>query len=660
MLTKLALKNASKSLRDYAVYFFTLVLGVCVFYMFNSIYAQKSVMEVTETINQSMLILRRILSYLSVFVAIVLGFLIVYANQFFIRRRKKELGIYMCLGMSKRKISVILMLETSLMALMALVVGLVLGVFASQIMSVFTAKLFEANLSAYRFVFSLDAAIKSMIYFAIIFLIVILFNTIAIGRFKLIDLIYGGRKNEVLRIKSIRASTAVFAVSVACLVSAYVIYLKNGLIHANALFPLSIVLGTIGTLLFFLSLSGFLVQVMRHNKRIYYKDLNMFVVRQLSSKVNTNFVSISVVCLVVFLVIGIFSSGYSIQSIMSDQLRTAAPYDYSLIDFDDSEAPETILSRLPSEIADSPWIAHRHEYVTDTMKEGKTHYGDYDIEIPKSLPQYEKKLLSFISLSDYNALRQLQGMNKIELSEKNYLILCDKEVLVKVAEQFSDHKIQIKIGESTLSPAAAPQRYVLSDTDDGRISFVVSDSLMKDMRVRESVLNVQCKDAAAAKEFGTLLNKYQAKTKDARAYAYYTSKEELYMYSISSKVIISYLAIYLGIVFMITCVAILAIQQLSEAADNIERYGLLKKLGVEQKLLNHSLFLQILYYFLLPLLLAVIHAAVGLKGANEVIMYLGDIHAGASTLATAGFVVSIYGLYFLLTYMGSKSIVNKG
>ena len=349
MLSKLAFKNASKSIKDYAVYFFTLVLAVCIFYMFNSIYAQKDIMVVTETTAESMKALRQILSYISAFVAVVLGFLIVYANNFFIRRRKKELGVYMTLGMSKRNISTILMLETSFMACIALVTGLLLGIFGSQMMSVFTAKIFEADLSAYRFVFAPDAAVKSVIYFGVIFLVVMLLNTIAIGKYKLIDLLYGGRKNEMIRIKNMKTAIKVFVASVLCLAAAYALILNNGIIHVNLYFALSIIFGMVGTLLFFWSLSSILVQIMQRNKRLYFKQLNMFIVRQFSCKINTNFVSLSVVCIVLMLVIGIFSTGFSMQNILSTQLRTEIPYEYSAIDYNNGES-DTILSRLPSEI----------------------------------------------------------------------------------------------------------------------------------------------------------------------------------------------------------------------------------------------------------------------------------------------------------------------
>lgn len=662
MLSKLAFKNASKSIRDYAVYFFTLVLGVCVFYMFNSIYAQKDIMVVTETTAESMKALRQILSYISVFVAVVLGFLIVYANNFFIRRRKKELGVYMTLGMSKRNISTILMLETSLMACIALVTGLLLGIFGSQMMSVFTAKIFEADLSAYRFVFAPDAAVKSVIYFGVIFLVVMVLNTIAIGKYKLIDLLYGGRKNETIRIKNMKTATKVFAASILCLAAAYALILNNGIVHVNLYFALSIILGTVGTLLFFWSLSGILVKIMQRNKKLYFKQLNMFVVRQFSSKINTNFVSLSVVCIVLLLVIGIFSTGYSMQNILSTQLRTEIPYEYSVIDYNNGES-DMILSRLPSEIKDSSLIADSYECVEGTMSEGKAYYKDYNVKIPETLSAYGygDTPLTFVSLSDYNGLRKLQGMEAVDLSVNNYRILYDKENVRELAEQFYDKNINLTIDGNVLSPVNEAEEFIMSNSDNGQIIFVVTDTWMNNMNVDTMIWNVQCVSEDAAKEFDTLLDDYWKKSERECAFVYYVGKQQVYESSVTTKAIIAFLAIYLGIVFMIACAAILAIQQLSEATDNVERYNLLKKLGVERRELNHALFIQILSYFLLPLLLAVIHSVVGLTVASrEVIKVFGDMNVASTIFATSVFIVLVYGIYFLLTYVGSKSVINKG
>ena len=655
MLTKLAFKNAGKSFKDYTVYFLTLTLGVCVFYMFNSIYAQQEIMEVTSTTNASMVALREILSIISVFVAIVLGFLIIYANNFFIKKRKKELGVYMTLGMNKRKISTILLLETSIVAVFALGLGLVLGVFGSQFMSLFTAKLFEADLSAYKFVFSLSAALKSLMYFGIIFLVVIIFNTITISKVQLIELLYGSKKNESLKIKNITTSVVIFIVSLLCLGGAYFLILKNGIVEINLIFWSSIALGTIGTILFFLSLSGFLIKAVQQNKKVYYRGLNIFTLRQLNSKINTNFVSVSVVCILLLMVIGIFSCGYSLQNVLSDELRKAVPYDFSFMNYNEENVDKSILENLP---VDNDLIDSYAEVKIGIMPSGENHFEDYDVTFPEEYESFKRQPLSFISLSDYNEIREMNKLSKYELPQNQYLILTDNEALEQTVKQFIDKNISIDIGDISLSPNSF-EIATLRSGDFASITFVVEDSLMEKTRIQESFLNIQAVDEEAYKIIDENIKEYLEDNGADSVFSYYVGKEQLHESSITTKALVSFLSIYLGIVFMITCAAILAIQQLSEASDNKYRYTLLKKLGVSQKELNKALFRQIFCYFMMPLSLAVVHSAVGLKAANEVIKTFGKVNIISSISATAIFVVVVYGIYFLVTYFGCKNIIAK-
>ena len=134
MLFKLSIRNMKKSIKDYAIYFLTLVLGVAIFYMFNSLDSQEAMMQVSESTKSMIKLMIQMLGMISVFIAIVLGFLIVYANNFLINRRKREFGIYMTLGMGKRQISSIILLETILVGILSLIIGIFIGVFASQFM----------------------------------------------------------------------------------------------------------------------------------------------------------------------------------------------------------------------------------------------------------------------------------------------------------------------------------------------------------------------------------------------------------------------------------------------------------------------------------------------------------------------------------------------
>lgn len=657
MLTKLAFRNVGRSFQDYAVYFLTLVIGVCVFYMFNSIYAQQELMEATERINESMELLRRTLSIISVFVAVVMGFLIVYANNFFIKRRKKEIGIYLILGMSHRSVSIILILETFVIAISALVIGLILGIFGSQFMSVFTVKVFETDMSRFQFVFAPKAALQSVLYFGMIFLVVILFNVCCVRKCKLINLIYSVKKNEKPVLPHVEGNLTIFLVAVAMLVTSYGLILRNGLININFCFTLSLILGAIGTFLFFFSLSGLLIALIQRNKHIYLKDLNLFVLRQMGSKINTNFFSLSIVCLLLLLVIGIFSCGYSIQNVLSTELKVSAPFDFSFYYRPYSDKKDTpIEEQLPEEILHDTGVTG---YAGLTVYESGYMIGDFVVANGDNGITQDTPIL-LIPLSEYNQNRKLLGENDLTLERGQYIVSAGIDLYQQIGQDLIANQTPINLNGITLFPSDEIEIKPLSN-NIYNFYIIVEDSRVEGFPVKQCILNINCASENDSQRLDRLLEQYiyRESTGDESDFTYYLSRSGLYTSSITSKATISFLAIYLGGVFMIVCAAVLAIQQLSEATDNWERYQLLKKLGVEQKMIHKALFTQILCYFIFPLGLAIIHSVVGLNAANEVIQNFGDIDVSQSIVATAGFVVIIYGSYFALTYISSKSIIDR-
>ena len=236
MLFKLSLKNMRKSIKDYAIYFLTLVLGVAIFYMFNSLDSQQAMLQVSQSQKEIIKLMISMLGMVSVFVAIILGLLIVYANNFLINRRKKEFGIYMSLGMGKRQISKIILLETIFVGIISLAVGLIIGIFASQFMSVVVAKMFEADMSEFQFVFSKDACIKTGIYFGVMYIAVMFFNTMTVSRYKLINLLNASKKNEEIKMRNSIISILVFIISSTILIFLSVLLIIH---HSNLIFLLS-------------------------------------------------------------------------------------------------------------------------------------------------------------------------------------------------------------------------------------------------------------------------------------------------------------------------------------------------------------------------------------------------------------------------------------
>ncbi|MFS0781160.1 FtsX-like permease family protein [Bacillus sp. 1P06AnD] len=337
MYFKLAFRNVKRSISDYLIYFLTLTFAVCIFYSFNSISAQKAMADLSENKTQTVDSLMLLLSYVSVFVSVVLGFLILYANNFLVKRRKKELGLYMTLGMGKYKISRILVSETVFVGILSLAAGLGAGIIASQGLSFLTAKMFEVDVTKYQFAISKEALGKTILYFGIIYVMVMLFNTITITRYKLIDLLTASRKNESLKVRKTWVSVLLFILSLALLATSYQQIMKNGLFSGGNTVLVCVLLGVAGTFLFFMSLSGFALNLIKRNKKMYYSNINMFILRQINSKVNTTFLSMSVICIMLFFTIGVLSTGFSIKTSMEKGLDVSTPYSASVFTISPTE-----------------------------------------------------------------------------------------------------------------------------------------------------------------------------------------------------------------------------------------------------------------------------------------------------------------------------------
>lgn len=657
MIAKLAFRNLNKSFRDYTIYFLTLVTGISIFYMFNSVYEQAALLKTTQIENDSIRLLQTVLSIASIFVAIVLGFLLVYANNFFVKRRKKELGIYLILGMEQNQISKIFVLETFLLAWIALIVGLVVGIFGSQIMSIFTAKLFEADLTEYKFIFSSNAFLQSILFFGIIFLVIILFNVNTIRKCTLIDLLYAERKNEHYQLPNLKLCSILFILSILSLSTAYSLILWNGLIPINFWFCLSILLGISGTLLFYYSVSGILIVILQKNKNLYFKGLNMFVLRQLVSKAKTNYITISVICILLFLVISIFSAGYSIQESLSTLLKESSPYDFSIYTYCDANTPNNVYDQdFYNKLLQNPEIENYathtvyHNNITcqDILSDYKTQIAEFDLN------DFNKdEFVYFVSLEDMNAALALQGKQPLELNDNEYAVIVNSKYLLPIANLFLENEISISLNQESFSPSSVHS--IAFSNQSNQLTIVVPQKYLQNLSMISQisqVLNIQC-----TKEADQSL--IQQQIDQSGSFTFFLSRITVYQGAISTKALVSFLAIYLGLVFILVSATILAIHQLSEATENKHRYLLLKKLGAEKKMMNSALFTQILCYFFFPLFLAVIHSIVGLIASDEVIQTFGKINVSTSIVATFIFIVIAYGFYFMLTYLSSKKMIEK-
>ena len=494
MLFKISIKNIRKSFKDYAIYFFTLILGVAVFYVFNAIDSQTVMLKVNSSVYEIIKLMTDILSGVSVFVSFILGFLIIYASRFLIKRRNKEFGIYMILGMGKRKISLILFIETMLIGVISLAVGIVLGTVASQFMSVIVANMFDADMTGFRFIFSSEACVKTIVYFAIMYVLVMLFNTFSISKCRLIDLLNAGKKNEKITMKNPLICTFVFVIAVGLLSYAYWL-VTAGAFKLNVMDKLwlPVGLGCVATFLIFWSVSGLLIRIFTSIKSVYYRGVNSFVLRQFGSKINTMVFSTTVICLMLFITISVLAGALSMKDSLKKSLSECAPVDMQVRLKYSDEADASDADRICRLLTDNG-------FDTDTYLKDITAYNMYrtGLTAADTLGEYADILIStnplvdlsgqelFMKLSDYNRVAGLYGLQQHSLNEDEYIVIANYKYMVDIRNAALKNGQTIAVGEKTYRP-----RY--SECMDGFVTisaqrindgiFVLPDDAFDDSRL---------------------------------------------------------------------------------------------------------------------------------------------------------------------------------
>lgn len=671
MSFKLSLKNIQKSFKDYTIYFLTLVFGVAIFYIFNSIDSQQAMLAISDSKIQILEVMNNILGYISIFISFVLGFLIVYANNFLIKRRKKEFAIYMTLGMGKGKISKILWLETILVGIISLIVGLGIGVIGSQMMSVLVAKMFEVDMTSYQFVFSMGALFKTICYFGIIYVCVMLFNTIVISKCKLIDLLNAAKKNEKIKVKNPVLSIFLFIVSIGCLGIAYYLVLSDKVLMEISLLGYAVILGVIGTFLFFTSLSGFIIRLVQSSKRIYLKNLNVFVLRQLDSKISTTVVSMSMICLMLFFTICILSSAWSLNDIMKRDLQEVTPVDITferIFVSNNTDDTKTIAQFLEEKGYTLDEYFDEYVEVTEYTSDKKFTLGDTLGETLEEILERFPYLRvgspeTMMKVSDYNKVAKLFGNKTITLKENEYAIVCDYDQALEYRNQALQNGTKITLNEKEYIPSVKECIYGFTKISPNHMNIgiiVFPDSALEHETQSEKIMNANLIKNTENEQLDFIYSIDEAfHQKDEGAIMRYNSKLEIYESSTGFGAIVIFIGLYLGIIFLITSAAILALKELSESSDNQSRYGILRKIGTDEKMIQKSLLIQIGIFFLVPLLVASIHSAVGFYFIDKILASFGKSNLLPSIGMTALVILAIYGGYFIATYFGSKAIIKE-
>lgn len=719
MITKLALANVRRSYKDFAIYFCTLVFGVALFYAFNTIQEQQAMLSLTEQQNSMIELLSILINGVSVFIIAILGFLVIYANRFLVRRRNNEFALYQLLGMPKATLMRLLTVETFFVGGVSLIVGLAIGFVLSLALLYATSLLFVAEIPGFALFFSEKAALLTIIAFVVMFVISLLLSIRFIARARIIDLIKSESKNDTYLVKSLPLTALLFCASVALIGSAYAVLVNNGFVM-NGNFALATGMMIVGTFLFFYSAAGFLLRFLQNVKGFYWKGLNAFTLRQIASRINTTFVSLTVICLTLFLALTSVSTGIGVAS--SVQSGISAPYsasvsstftNYAYTNFAHTD-PDSLTSEQKKRF-DAAKATYEHNIdvyksyngdmaaaleshtaqfgapAWNTMVAGQAQVDLYDTytcdytwanfeqDSGLKLSDYASEIesnygitsLSVIKLSQYNAARELAGQETITLDPSQAMMLVDLDLTKKYIEDASKRTPTLHLWDSdlTLAPTYIAEPFMTQAFPSSVGTLIVPDDAIPASEIPINVvLDVQYVDDGVEGAFSDYLDAFTDAVRDTSNDAAQSdlwpvsltqTRQQVFDQSVGFSTIIAYLAIYIGFVLVVACAAILALQQLTSASDNRKRYELLNKLGAQKHLLNASLAKQIGLVFLAPVIVAVAHTLCAMSTIVPFISIFGHMDILSVSLITGVVFLIVYGVYYLITYFSARSIINQ-
>ena len=725
MLCKLAWGNVRCAGRDYLVYLLTLTLGVTVFYAFNTISMQVDIAGIDE--EGLAQVMGSMLGYLTYFLAGVMAFLMVYANNFIMKRRKKEFGLYQVLGMGRGRVATIMALETVIVSVVAFVAGIVLGVGLSQLMTFFTASLFKTQIANFHFFFSVHAFNLTLACMLVMFVLTLLLNLRAVRRTKLIELMGAERRNESIKTRNPWIAITIFAVGVVLVGVAYYRLLRDGfpltatdskLQEAMNQFGITTAMVTVGTFALFWGLSGMLIKLLQSLRGVYWRGLNMFIVRQLAAKVNTVCFSMGVIAMLLFLAITSVTCGMSIANVMNENLERYNPVDVSQMyvyytpdtfdyykgyvnpsdEADRMALADTTVDLYPAwhgegKSADSNDETGKKVNIADVAGEHVQidSYLSYPLggsdpsvtpsemcktmgeKLPKAFGGSNADTMGlFVTpASQYNKLRQMMGEEPVSIGRDQYLLTCDMGgELIDLYTKYMAGGHALTLGGHTLKPATDK-----SDEDTAAIAnsamgsnpgtVVVADELLSQLNLQpySSSLLVNYKQGMDTTEVDesieyTVLDNLLVDGKEPGSWGIFITRSEMYTQAAQMNGLISYLAIYIGFVLVVACAAILSIQQLSNVADGSRSYRVLAQIGCDDRQIRHSVMAQQAVFFLFPLAVGLAHSFVALKVIIELVSIFGNMSIGGTVGLTCAIFLAAYGGYFLVTYLMSTGMVR--
>ena len=683
MLGKLSFRNAKRQAKDYCIYFITVIISVALMFSFNSIATSNDISELSSY----MASFSKAISGINILIVLVMAWLINYCMRFMLEKRSKEFGTYQILGIEKKSISNIFTLENIMIGGIAFIIGIALGTFIYQILTSIIMNLFNQSYQI-EISFNIKAVGMTAIYFFGIFALVLLNCRRKIKKTKVYDLLYASKKNENNMIKNAKGNVILFTLSIALLVGAILIN-NNEFTNASNMIGrnifIAIIMLIVGIYLFYISISSFIVKRYLNNKSRKYKKDNMFLYRNLTSKINTMSLSLGTIALMFTIILIGGNVALLMNNMINNEIEMGYPYEIMISTADGD------FSKYKEYIEKNTKVKDMYEYRLYNIKGIGLSTAFEKTPFKGTI---DKEINSVLSLTNYNKLREILGYEKVDLQDDEIIINClktakgglekytkenDKTKIVgkdvKIKEIRSENIAQVGfngwyyaiIVPDSLIPLIEKEDQRLRDKNDNNstivteqedgadkiyyldfaYNFVATTENMTDEKFYKELSNYIIKQE---REIAGEVNGEEQNYNIEISLANVQTKGERMSQTKSFYTIMSFLAFYVALIFVMATATLLAIQQLSDSEKYKYRYELLRKLGVDELQINRTIFKQILFYFAIPMVLPVIISI-------PVILGVGQIFTVAVTMEEIfknicimlGMFILVYGIYFIAT-----------
>ncbi len=657
MLSKLALRNVKRSSRDYIIYLITITIAFSLMFAMNLVSWSDAIVEIYDTMNDSF---KNVVIFINVIVVFVICFLINYTTRFMFSKRSKEFGTYMLLGIKKKKISKLFLLENILFGIIALILSIPIGFVFSQFISLFLVKVMELP-QAIFIEFNFMSVVLLLLYFLLIYLFVLFLAYRRIKKINIYNLLYLEKQNEEKVIKTKKRRNLLFIISILIGIGSF-IFLNSTFTNDVIMDQSILTYAIIGIFLFIISiygvmfsLSDFLLSIVLKNKKIKYSKDNLFVARTFSSKARTMGMTLGTLGVLIMFTL-LFLNFSSLNKASYDYINeVTSPFDVSA--FFETEEP---ISKVYNAVSENYEIIDSVRYNV---------YMDTNSNIEKLLPAYDytsEPYDKIIKVSDYNHLLKMKGKSEVTLNNDEYILVYDTKE-TSLADESSIKTITLSNGTTLNQKSATTELYFLGLTN-ADYAIVVPDDVVNGLGIYEYFISIDTKEETTNELEKILVEALRSDLCEKDE----TGQEFCSTYRLNirgttleegnvSSAIVTAISVYMSFIFSAIVGTILAIQTLSDSTKYNYRYTVLKRLGVKDEKLYKTIRKQLYILFGVPAIYPIIISFGFVYLLNRV--YKSILPSPTFYLSCFGIsiliFIMIYVIYFIATYFGFKRNIDK-